>query len=363
MTFIKINIKPYFFHEQKEVLLTQGVFRATTFRYHSGVCGLEISNSICSMDILPYQGQQVWNASFYKKNLTMKSIFNEPQATTVYGHNYGAHLIHCGATAMGNPSAEDTHPLHGELPNAAYQDAYVGIGEDEKGRYIAVGGSFTYRNALKYHYTAEPELRLYENQTIAEVTMTISNKRCYSMEYMYMCHINWLPIDGSRLVYSAPKDKEHITVYMDDFWLPEERERARKEYTKKLIENPIIGDVLDSKTQVYEPEICSCITYKADKNGYAHAMQVMPDKDACYVSFQTKHLPNGLRWIARTGDEDAVGFALPTTGNHLGYAYAKRNGLMKSIPPNDSITLRLIFGYLNQEQTKQMEEKIQDILS
>jgi hypothetical protein len=66
----------------------------------------------------------------------MATAFAESRPTREYLENYGSFMLHCGATAMGVPSKEDSHPLHGELPNASYQKAYVVVGQDEKGPYV-----------------------------------------------------------------------------------------------------------------------------------------------------------------------------------------------------------------------------------
>lgn len=50
----------------------------------------------------------------------------------------GAFALHCGALAMGCPGPEDDHQLHGELPNAPYQQAWLQTGSDEDGDYICM---------------------------------------------------------------------------------------------------------------------------------------------------------------------------------------------------------------------------------
>ena len=58
---------------------------------------------------------------FLGHNLVMKSIYDEPEVCrNFYGESYGVFLMHCGLTAMGNPTSEDTHTPHGELPIASY---------------------------------------------------------------------------------------------------------------------------------------------------------------------------------------------------------------------------------------------------
>lgn len=362
MEFTRVNFKPSFFGDRPLELLTSGDLKATAFRYETGVCGLKIENSCCNMVVLPYMGQQVWFAEFNGKNLTQRSIFDMPQATTKFGDNYGALLLHCGLTNINCAGEGEDYPLHGELPFAVYPETYAGIGQDERGRYLAVGGTFVYRNSQEYHYAYHPELRLYSGSTVLEMHIDIHNRRACPLEYVFMCHMNWLAVDGSRLVYSAPKDAEHIQVSPTELDGDSPRAVAIREYGRKLVADPTIADVLDSKTQCYDPEMCINIRYKADENGWAHAMQVMPGGDACYVGFRTAELPYALRWFCRTGDEDGIGVALPTTGTNHSTAYQRAHGLFNTIPPHEHHSLRFNFGYLDQPKAEQMEQHIHDIL-
>ena len=92
--------------------------KANLFLYPSGVHAIRLVNSRGEIIILPFQGQQIWSAIFDERELSMRSMFSIPKPTRSYLENYGGFLLHCGATAMGVPGDNDTHPLHGELPNA-----------------------------------------------------------------------------------------------------------------------------------------------------------------------------------------------------------------------------------------------------
>ena len=363
MHFTRINFNPSFFNDRPFELLEDGDLGATAFRYATGVCGLRIRNASCSMVVLPYMGQQIWFAEFCGKNLTQRSIFEEPLATTKFGDNYGALLLHCGLTNINAAGEGEDYPLHGELPFANYPETYTGIGTDDRGKYLAVGGTFVYRNSQEYHYAYSPELRLYSGSTVPEMHIDIHNRRSSALDYMFMCHMNWLAVDGSRLVYSAPKDAEHIRVSPTELEGDTPRAAAIREYGQRLLEDPSIADVLDSGTQCYDPEMCINIRYKSDRAGWAHAMQVMPDGDACYVGFRTAELPYALRWFCRTGDEDGLGVALPTTGTNHSTAYQKAHGFFNTIPPHGHHQLRFDFGYLAPAEAQKMEKKIGDILS
>jgi len=100
----KIKLRPEAFSEKSYRLLEAGPFRVDAFRYSTGVCALAVDNGLCRYILLPFQGQQIWRMRFGERDCTMKSIFEEPEDTTVFDLTYGAFLIHCGLTAMGNPS-------------------------------------------------------------------------------------------------------------------------------------------------------------------------------------------------------------------------------------------------------------------
>ncbi|RDY33248.1 DUF4432 family protein [Lachnotalea glycerini] len=362
MEFTRVNFKQNFFSDRPLELLKNGELSAVAFRYETGVCGLRIQNRLCDMVVLPYMGQQIWFAKFNGKNLTQRSIFDQPQATTKFGDNYGGLLLHCGLTNINCAGDGEDYPLHGELPFANYQETYTGIGYDKKGKYLAVGGTFIYRNSQEYHYAYSPQLRLYENASVAEMYIDIHNRRGSDLDYMFMCHMNWLAIDGSRLVYSAKKDKEHIQVDPTELGGDSKRAVRIREYGKRLLEEPTLADVIDSKTQCYEPEMCINIRYESDQNGWAHAMQVMPDGDACYVGFRTKELPYALRWFCRSADEDGIGIALPTTGTNRSTAYQKEHGYYNTLAPGAHESLRFNFGYLDKDKAQEMEQSIEDIV-
>lgn len=124
-----IHLQPYFFAELEKTLAEVDGIAASIFRYPSGVAALRLKNAIGEIVVLPFQGQQVWDAQFYGRTLTMKSMFDQPYPTQTYLQTYGGFVVHCGATAMGVPEAGDNHPLHGELPNAPYLNAALLIGK------------------------------------------------------------------------------------------------------------------------------------------------------------------------------------------------------------------------------------------
>ena len=109
-----IHLRPEFFLENENLIVESGQLCATCFRFDSGVCGLRLTSDVGELVLLPYQGQQVWSATFNGRCLTMQSMFDQPYPTRVFLDTFGGFLQHCGITGVGGPGPDDTHPLHGE---------------------------------------------------------------------------------------------------------------------------------------------------------------------------------------------------------------------------------------------------------
>ena len=131
---MKTYLREGFFTDKETTLVEAGELKATLFTYSTGVRAVRISNAKGSATVLPFDGQAVWRCDFLGRELTMKSIYDEPQVCGHFGESYGCFLMHCGLTAMGNPTAADTHPGHGELPTAKYRSAWLETGTDAEGR-------------------------------------------------------------------------------------------------------------------------------------------------------------------------------------------------------------------------------------
>lgn len=355
-----IHLTPTIFTEKEKTLIEYGSLRASVFRYESGVCGLRITNQKGEIIVLPYQGQQIWSAKFLGRELTMKSMFDIPQATRNYLENYGGFLLHCGATAMGVPTNKDSHPLHGDLPNAPYQSAYITTGEDEGGNYLIVGGRYQQTVAFNYNYLAEPTLKLYADASLMNISMTITNLKNSDMPLMYLTHINFRPVNGSRLVYSAISNSEHVRVRTS---IPSHVHPlpGYKEFLEQLQKDPSIHHYV-SPDLLFDPEVVFFIDYLADSSGWAHSMQIHPDGCADYVSHRPGQLEKGIRWICRTADQDAMGLALPATAEPEGYTAELAKGNVKTLAAHASFHLDLVVGAVDSIFAGQIETKIHSIV-
>lgn len=360
---MKINLRKESFTQDEFELVEFGGFSVKAFCYPSGVQALRVENKRGSFIFLPFQGQQIWHVNFDGREISMKTTVKEPVPTLEYLKTYGGFLYHCGVSAFGVPQADDKHPQHGEIPNITFKNAYIICDEDEGGKFITLGGILDYDIAFVRNYRFSPECKIYEDDTVFKINVNIENKKHSPMEYMYLCHINFAPIDGAKLVYSAKRDKEHIKVHkiIGENVPPEQAEKLRA-FMDKVQENPEIHDTMGADGECYNPEVCFHVKYECDENGRAYTLQHKKGEGACYVSHPAETLPVGVRWISRTDDEDACGMVLPATAEHLGYSDAKRNGYVKTLAGGESISFMIEAGYVCEEKAEEITAKINKIL-
>ena len=356
----KIQLQKSHFTENETLFAEHGELSANLFRYPSGVHAIRLKNSVGELVILPYQGQQIWDASMRGRRLTMKSMFDQPYPTTDFLSTYGAFLLHCGATAMGVPGKDDTHPLHGELHNAPYQSAMVIFGSDEKGDYICLTGTYRHTLAFNFNYLAMPLVKLYASSSVFSVSMTIQNLKASSMPLMFLEHVNFLPINGGRLVQTVVCNPENMRVRAD---IPDFMEVAPgyREFVKVMQEHPEKHLVFNPDL-VYDPEMVLFLNYLSDKTGWAHTMQIHPDGSADLVRHRPKQLNHGIRWICRTPDQDAIGIE-PCTAEGEGFNAEKEKGNMRLLLGGETFTTELEVGVLTVSEAQREEKLIENVLT
>lgn len=357
MTDTRVNLSPSSFSEKEQVIVEHGPLSAAAFRYPSGAMGLRIQNERGYLVMLPFQGQQIWSAHFDGRELTMRSMFDQPHPTQTYLENYGGFLIHCGATAMGVPTGADTHPLHGELPNARYEKAWLTCGEDAQGAYLELSGEHRYTVAFNTNYTAQPRVRLYAGKATFQVSMTITNLKNSPMDLMYLAHINFRPVENSRLVYSAPYDAKHVRVRTS---IPSHVHPlpGYREFIQQLAEHPEVHHVLQPGL-AFDPEVVFFIDYCADEQGWAYSMQVHPDGQADFVRHHPAQLDHANRWICRTPDQDALGLVLPATAEPEGYSAEKAKGNIKVLGPKAVFAVNFEVGALTAAEAREIEARVE----
>jgi hypothetical protein len=356
-----IHLRPDFFSDNEKLIVESGQLYASSFRFDSGVCGLRLTCDVGELVLLPYQGQQVWSATFNGRSLTMRSMFDQPYPTRIFLDTFGGFLQHCGITGVGGPGPDDTHPLHGELPNAPYECASVIVGEDENGPYIGLTGQFQYTVAFSHSYMAEPLVKLYAGSTLFHVSMTVTNLKQSEQELLYLAHVNFRPVDNGRLVYSAIPTPEHVRVRSS---IPSHIKPGPGyvEFIAELGKHPEKHHILKPDLG-FNPEAVFFIDYLPDEEGWAHSMQIHTDGQADYIAYKPDQLPKATRWISRTPDQDAIALVEAGVTEPEGYLAEKAKGNVKSIKPGEQFTCEFKIGALNAEQASNLEKKIKALIT
>lgn len=350
------------FPEKESLFLKSGDIEVSLFKYISGVCATRIKNSRGFIVVLPFKGQQIWDAVFDNRDLKMNTFFNYPRDVKDFSLTYGCFLMHCGALRMGCPGPEDTHPTHGELPCADYLESELEVGQDRDGKYVAITGVYEYQQAFDIHYIAKPRVVVYESDTVIRVYMEIINLSHYPMELMYMAHINFRPVDNGVILQTVSWDQKGMKLRE---YIPSGL-TVNKHYfdlVEKLRENPRLTQIM-SRESVYDPEIVFYFSdIKTDDLGYAYFLQRHPDGTSDYVCFNTKELAHGTRWIAKNEEVQALGLALPATCDADGYTREKEKGNVRVIQSGDKFTCGYKCGYLDADKTSEIESLIGAIMN
>jgi hypothetical protein len=357
---IQVALREAQFKQQPRTVVEWDGLSAIAFRYESGVAAVRLANGRGHIDMLPFQGQQVWDAWFDERRLTMKSMFPAPRPTQQYLDTYGGFMLHCGLTGMGVPSELDNHPLHGELPNARYEEATLLLGEDEYGRFIGLTGTYEHVRAFNWNYRFTPRVILHEGTTAIRAAATVTNRMASDLDYMYMAHVNFRPETGGRILYTGDSSARGTRVFVN---VPPHLKgtglKAYKEFLEELAKHPERHTTL-TEDLVLDPEVVMAIDYEADREGWARSLHRRPDGTGDFIMHRPDELPRGVRWIARTADQEALGLFLPSTSEHQGYHREKEKGFVPSLAGGESVTFHTVFGSLSQEETREMAAVIEN---
>lgn len=355
----RIELPRSSFDYQERPFCQMGEFSISTFKYASGIEALRVKNSRGEIIVLPFKGQQIWRAIFDGRDLTMKSMFDEPVDTQIYLETYGAFMIHCGLTGLGAPGPQDNHPLHGELPNAPFQHAWLEL--DPTGTGVTVGGSYQYTVAFSTNYRATATIGMAAGSSLLDVSLSVENLKKTPMDLMYLAHANFRPVDHGELHYSAHYDAQSVRVRQS---IPAHisPKPGYKEFIAELAADPIPHHKL-SPGLAFDPEIVFTIDMLAGEDGLAHAMQERPDGTADYICFRPEQAPIATRWVCRTPDQDGLGVAFPSTSEVEGYTAEKAKGQVVELAGEQVWRIDIQMGMLTGDEVSSALKKINDIRS
>ena len=355
---IRIDLRPAMFGEREHVLATAPGFECSTFRFDSGVEGLRLRNERGHIVVLPFRGQQIWRATFDGRELAMRSLFDEPARSTDYLRTYGAFFLHCGVTGMGAPGPHDTHPLHGELPNAAFARATLVI--DEADGSLCIQSVYRHAVAFSTDYLATARTAMRRDSALLDVSLEVHNRKRGAMDLLYLGHSNFRPIDGARLVYSAPYTPEAVRVRRS---VPShiKPQPGYAELLEALAARPEAHHRLEAGA-AYDPEVVFAIDMVADAEGWAHALQVHPDGRADYAAHRPQQAPIASRWLCRTPEQDAIGLSMPATSGVEGYSAEKAHGRVVDLAGGATWRIDMRLGALTAPEAARMERHIDQCL-
>lgn len=354
---VSIDLGSVAFTGRETQLARAGDLSITAFRYRSGVAGLRLIGRRGEIVVLPYHGQQIWDAHFDGRRLTMQSIFDEPLPYVEYTRNYGGYLVHCGLSGLGAPSTNDRHPVHGDLPHAAYDQAQVNVGRDESGYFAEVSGCYHHRDAFNANYEFTPALLFRENSARLEMRIHIRNLRTKPLSYMYCGHINFRPIDGACIVDSVPDLPGRARVHQRSSEVSSWSENHRKLIEELTVDPRAHRDV--GKLPRIDPSVSLWLSPDACEDGWSHSMQLLSDGSADFVSFRPDEFDHSSRWMVRNGDEEALGLVLPATAEADGYTAELAKGNVRLLETKHDVTLTYSFGALDAGEAATMQQQIQ----
>jgi hypothetical protein len=326
-----------------------GDIAAHSFRFARGPQGLRLTTPMGEVVILPFQGQQIWDATFFGRSLRMKSMFDEPRDTGDFLETYGALLIHCGATAIGPPGEGDTHPPHGELPNARFETAWLCFGEDDAGPYAKLSGSFRHTVAFQTDYQFIPSLRIGTGSTKIDVQVRLRNLKKSPMQLMYLAHVNFRPENsmvlhdnatGLRLREDLPS---HVT--------PNESYVATM---ARLKQNPNVHRTI-SQSDSYDPEVVMALDFDAPE---AICLAERPDGFGDFIRYDRAALPHAVRWMSRTADQDCLGLALPGTAEPDGLLRIQQNGQARTLGAGEVYECNYQIGSVDADGARRLKAEM-----
>ena len=177
------------------------------------------------------------------------------------------------------------------------------------------------------------------------------------MELMYMIHINFNPVNYGKIIQSVDWKKDSMEIsdnLPDDLNGPIQFNKSVDE----LREDPKLTQIIDPE-DVYDPEVVFYLkNIKSGNDGFAHFIQKYPDGSSYYVSFNINELDHGARWIVKNKDMEALSIVLPSTCDADGYIAEKEKSNIKEIKGKASHRANMKTGYLNKEETGEIEKLI-----
>lgn len=351
---IRIDLPRHVFADRPTVVAATSSLRATAFRHACGAEALRIETPRLDLLALPYRGQQVWRVDVDGAPMGMRGMTAEPRAGTTLLDTFGAFLFHCGLLGTAAPGPEDDHELHGELPLAPMDAAWLEVSEGS----LRLCGTWEFARAFRAHYRWSPSVAMRADATTLTVEAQVENLGA-AFPFMYLMHPNFRPVDGARLHYAAPYDagavrvRAEVPAHLGD-------RPGYAEGLAALARDPALHHHLVPGLPL-DPEAVFLIDYRADDEGFAHALQVHPDGRADWAAHRPAECPVAPRWISRTPDQDAIALTEPSTSGLTGFAAERRAGRVPVLAAGATWRTEVRMGRLDAGEARAMVARVDRI--
>jgi hypothetical protein len=344
------------FTSAERELVAFGALRAHVFRYPSGIEAVRLANARGAVVVLPFFGQMVWRAGFDGVDLTMHSMFPTPRASADIAGTYGCFAFHSGLLANGVPGAGDSHPVHGEFPTLALDEAALEAGEGETGPYLRLVSAVDHARGFGPHYRATPSVTLTAD-TRFEIAMAVENLSYRPMPLMYMCHVNFAFVPGGeiRQPLAFTPEKTAIRRAVPAHVTPTPAYLAR---IAALAADPAPMARLDHPDD-YDPEQVFYLRGLATgADGLTQLMLRRPEGDGFAIAYRPEIFPKTVRWILANPDQSVAAFALPATCEPEGFTAEREKGNLRFLAPGARAAFSVRVGYVDQREAAALAEAI-----
>lgn len=331
-----IKLQSYYFTDQKKIIFQDKEFTVTLYRYPSQIEAVEVKNTRGKMVILPYMGQIIWDLAFDGQDLKMKNMFSRPRRAKTIVDTYGCFAFHSGLLSNGCPGPEDTHPLHGEMPCAEMDQAWLEISDDQ----VTVGGSYEYAKGFGSHYLAAPSVTLAAGKTFIEIAMQVKNLASEAMPLQYMCHMNYAYLPEAAMTQNIPesafilRETAPAHVKPTEKWLNYTRKLAAEGGTLSVLNHP----------EMYDPEIVFFADGLDQYQKEAHFEITSPEGVTFFTEFSTEEFNYATRWLLYNADQQVAAFILPGTCRSEGFKAAEKAGTLIHLGAQEEKQFHVITG-------------------
>ncbi|MGJ3508104.1 aldose 1-epimerase family protein [Enemella sp. A6] len=333
----RIALEHDYFTDRPRTILEHDGITVTAFRYDTGVEALRLQNQRGHIIVLPYLGQMIWDVVFDGRSLTMLNMFDQPRTVDTVVDTYGCFAFHSGLLSNGCPAPEDTHPLHGEMPCAPMDRAWLDVRPGE----VGVGGVYHYVQGFGHHYEAKPSVTITTDRPRLSIDMAVTNLSKYQpMPLQYMCHMNYAYVEDARFTQSMNEEVFHLRDTVPAHVQPTpEWEELNAEIQRGEVDFSTLAE-----GHRCDPEI---VFFADDLARHGEVVEFGMHSPAGYAystKFATADFNYATRWLLWNPDQQVAAFCLPATCRPEGHLAAVARGTLIELAPGATRTFHVDTG-------------------